>query len=131
MKILRFAHIGFGVMFIALGVFTIATPSIFSHYGIRIDTPEARIAIRAIVGGGEVGIGLFLLLGGLVNIRHSALNGSAATILLSVGLTRLIAAWLETSQTVSIQPYREGLIEVSLGIFALGIAIAYRKRLPS
>ena len=127
MKILRFTHVGFGIMFIALGVFTIAKPSVFSHYGIRIDTPEARIAIRAIVGGGEVGIGLFLSIGGWLNIRSSVLNGLATTILLSVGLTRLIAAWLETSQPVSIQPYREGLIEVSLGVFALVMSIVCRE----
>ena len=57
--------------------------------------PEARIAVRAIIGGGEVGLGLLLTVGTVVAFTNKALNSVAATVFLSVGLARVFAVLIE------------------------------------
>ena len=95
------------------------TGRLLQHYGIDTSGPNQRIALRAIIGGGEIGIGLALATGRYFKLEQSSLNFVAASVFLSVGLCRFTAALFELSYSFEFQPWREGAIEIMFGLFAL------------
>ncbi len=115
----RHAHIPLGAILIVFGVWTFSDPDVLHHYGIDTSEPNARIAIRAIIGGGELGLGVTLVAGKFLKLDPTTLNLMAATLFLSVGMCRFSAALLEQSSSVGIQHWREGAIELALGVVAL------------
>lgn len=119
LRLLRNTHILFGLILIAIGVSTIFFPTVMEYYGIAIDRPESRIAIRAIIGGGELGLGLALVLGKYIGMEQRTLNGVSAFVFLSVGLVRLGAIYPERFHLSNWQPWREGLLEVFFGALAI------------
>ena len=116
--LVRHAHIPFAAILIVFGVWTFSDPAVLHHYGIDTSEPNARIALRAIIGGGELGLGVTLLAGKFLKLDRRTLNFMAATVFLSVGVSRLLAASLERSAAIGMQPWREGAIELVLGAFA-------------
>jgi hypothetical protein len=67
------------------------------------------------IGGGEIGIALILLLGRYVNLSLSQRSLIAAVIFICVGLSRLVGVWIEGFDFSTIQPLREAAIELVLG----------------
>ncbi|WP_438726974.1 hypothetical protein ACR9YC_09765 [Parasphingorhabdus sp. DH2-15] len=60
-----------GIGLIILGVITALYPEIFTlFYRVGLDDPTARTVIAAIIGGGEIGIGIALL----ISFERSAEN---------------------------------------------------------
>ena len=116
--LVRNAHIPLGAILIVFGVWTFSDPAVLHRYDIDTSEPNARIALRAIIGGGELGLGATLLAGKFLKLDQRTLNFMAATVFLSVGGSRLLAASLERSAAIGIQPWREGVIELVLGAFA-------------
>lgn len=114
----RHAHMSLGAILIVFGIWTFSDPAVLHHYGIDTSEPNARIALRAIIGGGELGLGVTLVAGKFLKLDRRTLNFIAATVFLSVGISRLLAASLERSSAIGIQPLREGVIELVLGAFA-------------
>ncbi len=108
-----------GCIFLALGLATVIQPEILHYYAINFDQPSARTAVRAMIGGGEIGIALVLLLGGYVQISLSQRSLVAAVIFISVGVIRLFGACLEGVDLPAIQPLREAAIEIMLGSLGL------------
>lgn len=104
-----------GCIFLALGIVTLIQPEILSYYAINLDHPSARIATRAMIGGGEIGIALVLLLGSYINLSLSQRSLIAAVIFICVGLSRLVGVWIEGFDFSTIQPLREAAIEIVLG----------------
>ena len=119
MVYLRHFHVLLGLLLIGLGIWTFINPEILTYYGVVLVDPEARIAIRAIIGGGEVGLGLLLTVGTSGAFTNKALNSVAATVFLSVGLARVFAVLIEQGSAVGWQPWRESSIELLLGTIAL------------
>lgn len=119
MVYLRHFHVLLGLLLIGLGIWTFINPEILTYYGVVLVDPEARIAIRAIIGGGEVGLGLLLTVGTSGAFTNKALNSVAATVFLSVGLARVFAILIEQGSAVGWQPWRESSIELLLGTIAL------------
>lgn len=116
---LRHYHVLLGLLLIGLGILTFINPEILRYYGVVLVDPEARIAVRAIIGGGEVGLGLLLTVGTFGAFTNKALNSVAATVFLSVGLARVFAILIEQGSAVGWQPWRESSIEFLLGTIAL------------
>ena len=116
---LRHFHVLLGRLLLGLEIWTFINPEILTYYGVVLVDPEARIAIRAIIGGGEVGLGLLLTVGAVVAFTNKALNSVAATVFLSVGLARVFAVLIEQGSAVGWQPWRESSIELLLGTIAL------------
>ena len=116
---LRHFHVLLGLLLMGLGIWTFINPEILTYYGVVLVDPEARIAIRAIIGGGEVGLGLLLTVGTSGAFTNKALNSVAATVFLSVGLARVFAVLIEQGSAVGWQPWRESSIELLLGTIAL------------
>ena len=114
----RHVHILLGAILVGFGIWTFSDPAVLNHYGIDTSEPNARIALRAIIGGGELGLGVTLVAGKFLKLDRRTLNFIAATVFLSVGISRLLAASLERSSAIGIQPLREGVIELVLGAFA-------------
>ena len=114
----RHVHILLGAILVGFGIWTFSDPAVLNHYGIDTSEPNARIALRAIIGGGELGLGATLVAGKFSKLDRRTLNFIAATVFLSVGISRLLAASLERSSAIGIQPLREGVIELVLGAFA-------------
>ena len=114
----RHVHILLGAILIVFGIWTFSDPAVLHHYGIDTSEPNARIALRAMIGGGELGLGVTLVAGKFLKLDRRTLNFIAATVFLSVGVSRLLAASLERSSAIGIQPLREGVIELVLGAFA-------------
>ena len=114
----RHAYIPLGAILVVFGVWTFSDPAVLNYYGIDTSEPNGRIALRAIIGGGELGLCVTLLAGKFLRLDQRTLNFSAATVFLSVGVSRLFAASLECSEAIGIQPWREGVIELVLGGFA-------------
>ncbi|MEP3049756.1 MAG: DUF4345 family protein [Erythrobacter sp.] len=104
-----------GYVFLALGMASFIRPEILSYYAIDLDEPSARVAIRAMIGGGEVGIGVVLLFGGHINLSLSQRSLIAVAIFTCVGLSRLFAVTIEGTGLLTIQPVREAAIELTLG----------------
>lgn len=111
-------HLAVGFILLAFDVATITDPTVMGHYGIVVDTPESRIAIRAIVGGGEIAMALVLLTGARMGMTRRELNLVAATLLLGVGTVRIGSALFEGSALDATQPWREGMVEIAIGCVA-------------
>jgi hypothetical protein len=103
-----------GALLLIFGIWSFADPEIFSKlYSIDASAPSATIAMRAMVGGGEIGLGLFLLLGGKLKVSlHSRLL-LAAFLFVCVFTARASAIALEWSE-VSSGTIRELAIEGAL-----------------
>ena len=123
----RHVHIPLGALLLVFGIWTFSDPAVLHRYGIDTSEPNARIALRAIIGGGELGLGATLLAGKFLKLDQRTLNFMAATVFLSVGGSRLFAASLERSAAIGIQPWREGLIELVLGAFAFFVFAKHRE----
>ena len=93
-----------------------------SYYAIGLDHPSARVAMRAMIGGGEIGIGVVLILGGRINLSSRQLSLIAAAVLICVGLSRVAAVFMEGADLLAVQPLREALIEILLGGIGLWAA---------
>ncbi|MBY6129483.1 DUF4345 family protein [Qipengyuania aquimaris] len=111
-----------GCIFLALGLVTLIQPEIMSYYAIGLDQPSARVAMRAMIGGGEIGIGVVLILGGRINLFSRQLSLIAAAIFICVGLSRVAAVFMEGADLLAVQPLREALIEILLGGIGLWAA---------
>jgi hypothetical protein len=71
----RLAHVvivSFGCMLIALGTLTALHPEIMTRYGLSADNAHASSTIMAVIGGGEIGLGLFALLGKSIGVTLQA-----------------------------------------------------------
>jgi len=112
-----------GLIFLVLSFLTFVRPEILSYYSIGIDTAPARIAIRAMIGGGELGIASLLLFGARLGFSIRQRSLIAAIIFLCAGLARIIAGMGEGTDMLLEQPLREASIEVVLALVGFWAAI--------
>lgn len=103
-----------GLLLLILGVWSFADPEIFTDlYGMDVEKPSATIALRAMIGGGEIGLGLFLFLGRKFGVLlHSRLL-LAVSLFACVFFARAVAVILEWPEA-SLQMMRELAIEGAL-----------------
>lgn len=118
---LRITNLAMGLLFLAMGAATFISPTIFtSLYGVGLQTPESRVAIRAIIGGGEISFAFIFLFGNFFGLTSLMRIRLALIIFSGVILARFGAITLEGTYTVSL--IRELVIEVVilsvLGVFA-------------
>jgi len=110
---------GSGLLLLILGVWSFADPEVFTDlYGIEVAKPSATIALRSMIGGGEIGLGLFLCLGGRFGVSLQARLLLAVSLFACVFVARAVAVILEWPE-VSSAMIKEIAIEGALaGIFA-------------
>lgn len=115
-----------GAIFIGLGLLTLIQPDVLEYYSIGVDSASARTAIRAMIGGGEVGLGIVTLCGGRIGFSVSQRCTLAASIFLCVSFARLLSAVFEGELFRNSQPFREASVELFLG--SLGVLAATMTR---
>lgn len=87
-----------GLLFLVLGLWSFIDPEIFKQlYGIEAGNPSAAIALRAIIGGGEIGLGLFMLFGGMLSVPLRSRLVLAAFVFGGVCIARALAIILSSS----------------------------------
>ncbi len=116
-----------GAIFFGLGVLTLIRPEVLKYYSIGVDNSPARTAVRAMIGGGEVGIGVVLLAGAWLGLYVSQRCTLAAMIFVCVGLARLLSVGFEGDLVLASQPLREASLELTLGCLGVYAAIIARK----
>lgn len=109
-------------IFLLFGGVTLISPDVMGYYKIALEEPEARIAIRSIIGGGELALGILGYLGGRIRLSVSQRNTVFGTILLLVGVIRLASGVAEGIDHLSLSVLRESIIEMLLGVIALTFA---------
>jgi len=127
-RVFRLYPILAGLLFLGLGTLTLIRPEILGYYSIDVANDKARIAIRAMIGGGELALGLVIAAGQRIGISVKQRSLIAACVFLCVGLVRLAAAWMEGGLGVAQQPYREAAIELILGSLGLVAAMVVDER---
>lgn len=99
---------GSGLLLLILGVWSFADPEVFTDlYGIDAAKPSAAIALRSMIGGGEIGLGLFLFLGKKFGVPLHSRLWLAVSLFACVFLARagaVILAWPEVSIEVTVLP---------------------------
>jgi hypothetical protein len=100
-----------GALLLIFGIWSFADPEIFAKlYSIDTSAPSATSAMRAMVGGGEIGLGLFLLLGRKLKVSLRSRLLLATFLFVCVFIARASAIALEWSE-VSSGTIRELAIE--------------------
>ncbi|MEO9971987.1 MAG: hypothetical protein ABJG15_19490 [Hyphomonadaceae bacterium] len=108
---LRTMNIVMGLLFLLMGAVTFISPAIFtSLYGLGLPTPESRVAIRAIIGGGELSLSFIFLFGNRFGFSDVIRIRLALVTFAGVILFRLGAIAMEGTYSVSL--LRELLIEI-------------------
>jgi len=119
---------GSGLLLLILGVWSFADPEVFTDlYGIDVAKPSATIALRSMIGGGEIGLGLFLFLGKKFGVPLQSRLLLAASLFAFVSLARAGAIALEWPE-VSSAMIRELAIEGALAGLFVTLSLPKTKR---
>ncbi len=129
MKVLRLVAsiypICAGLIFLSLSLLTFTHPEILSYYSIGVDTPAARIAIRAMIGGGELAVAVLLLFGGSLNLTFRQRCMIAALVFGCVGFARVLSGMGEGFEFLIGQPLREAIAELVLALLGFMSATVF------
>jgi hypothetical protein len=113
--------ISIGLMLIALGVTTVIYPEIMTRYGIATSNVHAKSTIMALIGGAEIGLGLFVLFGQKIGVTVAARLVLLSLLFAGILIARLLAAFLFFPELPSVF-FREALAELLIvGLLAIGI----------
>ncbi len=106
-----------GILFLALGLWSFIDPGIFKQfYGIEAGNPSAEIALRAMIGGGEIGLGLFMLFGDMLSVPIRSRLVLAAFVFGGVCIARagaIILSWPVIIEGSIREMAIEGVIAIS------------------
>lgn len=78
-----------GVLLLSFGIVTLIYPEVFnSLYGLEMPTSDSIAAIRTIIGGSEIALGLLFLIGPKVGVSNKSLSIIGASIFSSLVMAR-------------------------------------------
>jgi len=115
--------VALGCLLLVMGLITFVYPQIMSRYGLVTDTLHAKLTIRALIGGSEIGLGLFMILGRKVQATISVRLWVGLSIFSGIVLVSLII----TNGPIPNMIYRE-LIAESLIVMLISLALFLRSR---
>ena len=123
----NFLLVTLGVMLIALGVTTMVYPDIMSRYGLSVVNVHGKSTIIAVIGGAEIGLGIFVLFGRIIG----------ASVLIRLSLLLCIFMGLLIGRLLGVIRYypelpdvffREVFAEILIaGLCALGLYFIQRR----
>lgn len=116
-----------GLILLFFGILTLFYPYIMTHYGVSVETAQTRIAIRGLLGGGEITLAVIFLFGPRFGFDKLVCVRLITLLFFGVGLTRLIAGLWEGWDIFWALPLRESLVEICLGLLGLYILRRARK----
>lgn len=102
-----------GVMLVALGATTIAHPEIMERYGVAAPDAHAKSTIIAIIGGAELGLGMFLLFGRRLGVTMPAQIYSMLFLFAGIVSVRIISVFIFLPELPPVL-FRELFIELAI-----------------
>ena len=124
MTLARFSLIATAIAFLFFGFWLLIQPEGLAILGVQLPTESAKIEIRAMYGGLEIGIGIFFLLSAFRPAWYAAALMLQTMSLGALGLTRLIATILADA------PHQLLFVFCALELFAALIGFIAYRRLP-
>jgi len=118
--------IGLGCLLLLMGIITFIYPQIMTRYGLITDNVHARLTIRALIGGSEIGFGLYMLLGQKAGASISARLWTGLSIFIGIVAARF-ASLIISNGPISNMIYRE-LVAESLIVMLISLALFLRSR---
>ena len=125
MKLARFSLGATALAFFILGFWLLIAPQGLGNIGIQLLNDSARVEIRAMYGGFEIGIGIFFLIAALRPAWFRAALTLQAVSLLGLGGVRLAALLMA--------PNAEKILYLfcALELTAVAVAVVALRRLPA
>jgi len=120
-----------GTLLLALGVITLIHPQIMGRYGLIADTTHSIMSIRSLIGsligGSEIGMGGFIILGGKLSVSIRARLWFAMFLFGGIVLSRLVSIVI-SGATIPEMIMRELIAElVVIGLIFVGLKNANRR----
>ena len=97
-------------LLLGMGITTFLYPQVMARYGMVTDTLHAKLTIRALIGGSEIGLGLFMLLGRKVQATISVRLWVGLSIFSGIVAARLVSLII-TNGPIPNMIYRELIAE--------------------
>lgn len=116
----------FGWLLLFMGITTFIYPQIMTRYGLITETLHARLTVSAIIGGSEMGLGLFMLLGNKVQASISVRLWAGISIFCGIVVARLVSLLL-ANDPFPVMIYRELLWEAVIIILLFSALWVQRK----
>lgn len=116
-----------GLTLISLGAATMIHPDIMSRYGLTAANAHAKSTIIAVIGGAEIGLGMYMLCGRIIGVSVSA----RLSLLLLIFAGLLVGRFLSVIRYYPDLPnvfFREVFAEILIaGLCALGLYFTQRR----
>ncbi len=113
-----------GVMLVGLGISTVLHPEIMARYGLSVANAHGKSTLMSVIGGAELGLGMFLLLGQMLRIDVMVRLQVILFLFLGLLSARLVSVgvFFETLPPIF---FRELLLELCITtIIALGVYLS-------
>lgn len=128
-KFAKIVLMALGCLLLFMGVTTFIHPQIMTRYGLVTESLHARLTISALIGGSEIGLGLFMLLGNKVQASISIRLWMGLSIFCGIVVARVISL-IFAKGPIPDMIYRELLAE-SIVILLLFLALRTQRRSAS
>lgn len=116
-----------GILLLTLGTITLIYPQIMGRYGLTADTTHSIMSIRSLIGGSEIGMGGFIILGGKLSVSIRARLWFAMFLFGGIVLARLVSIAI-SGVTIPEMIMRELIAElVVIGLIFVGLKNANRR----
>ena len=115
-----------GFLLLFMGITTFIYPQVMTRYGLVTETLHARLTVSAIMGGSEMGLGLFMLLGNKVQASISVRLWTGISIFCGIAVARLISL-LFANDPIPGMFYRELVAETAIIILLFSALWVQRK----
>jgi len=110
-----------GILLLALGIATFIHPQIMGRYGLNANTTHSIMTIRALIGGAEMGMGVFMLFGSKIGVSFRARLWFGMFIFCGIVAARLISIFIANT-AIPEMIVRELIAElVIIGIIFTGL----------
>ena len=104
-----------GVMLVGLGLVTMIYPEIMNRYGLNLEDAHAKSTVMAVIGGSEIGLGLFVLFGHKIGVSLSARIAMLLLIFMGILIARLLSVVLYYPVLPNVF-FREVIAEISISV---------------
>ena len=107
-----------GVMLVGLGLVTMIHPEIMNRYGLNLGDAHAKSTVMAVIGGSEIGVGLFVLFGHKIGVTISARIAMLLLVFMGILTVRLISIVLYYPELPNVF-FREVIAEILISVLLL------------
>lgn len=118
--------VALGFLLFGMGFTTFLYPQVMARYGLVIDSLHAQLTIRALIGGSEIGLGLFMILGSKVQSSIFVRLWVGLFIFSGIVVARFVSLIISNGLIPNII-YRELVAETFIVILLFSALLAQRR----